>query len=153
MLQIKIHQGFKHLPLKQKLQLHQGFNHPILKLNPSSPQLEASNLAGTALASPQLEASALPGTLQAPLQLITQEIPLDPETNPFSNSGSQERGKYRHPTLSFPFNKSSLIRQTFPSRIRLHHHQAFHSLWMIWLLKKVMRHLQDKLCQRKTKQN
>jgi hypothetical protein len=48
-------------------------------MNPSSPQLEASNLPGTAPASPQLEASALPGTPQAPPQLITQEIPLEPE--------------------------------------------------------------------------
>jgi hypothetical protein len=48
-------------------------------MNPSSPQLEASNLPGTAPASPQLEASALPGIPQAPSQLITQEIPPEPE--------------------------------------------------------------------------
>jgi hypothetical protein len=51
-------------------------------MNPSSPQLEASNLPGTAPASSQLEASALPGTPQAPPQLITQEIPLEPEQTP-----------------------------------------------------------------------
>jgi hypothetical protein len=48
-------------------------------MNPSSPQLEASNPPGTPPASPQTEASALPGTPQAPSQLITQEIPLEPE--------------------------------------------------------------------------
>jgi hypothetical protein len=48
-------------------------------MNPSSPQLEDSNLSGTPPASPQLEASALPGTPQAPPQLVIQELPLEPE--------------------------------------------------------------------------
>jgi hypothetical protein len=55
-------------------------------MNPSSPPPEASNPPGTPPASPQTKALALPGTLQAPSQLITQEIPLEPEQNPPSNS-------------------------------------------------------------------
>jgi hypothetical protein len=51
-------------------------------MNPSSPQLEASNLPGTAPASPQVEALASPRTPQTPLQLVTQEIPLEPEQTP-----------------------------------------------------------------------
>jgi hypothetical protein len=35
------------------------------------------------------------------------------------------------------FNKSSLIRQSFLFRTRLHHHQAIHSLWVIQLPKKM----------------
>jgi hypothetical protein len=51
--------------------------------------------------------------------------------NPFFNSRNQEWGKYGHSTLLFSFNKSTLIRQSLLFRIRLHHHQAFRSLWMI----------------------
>jgi hypothetical protein len=48
-------------------------------MNPSPPQLEASDLPGITPASPQLEASALPRTPQTPLQLAAQDIPLEPE--------------------------------------------------------------------------
>jgi hypothetical protein len=51
-------------------------------MNPSSSQLEASNLPGTAPASPQLEASASLGTPRASPQLITQELPSEPEKIP-----------------------------------------------------------------------
>jgi hypothetical protein len=97
-------------------------------MNPSSPQPEASNLPGTPSASPQLEASALPGTPQALPQLITQELPLKPEKIPFLIKEAMNEVSIGHSFLLFCFNKSSLIRQTFLFRIRLHHHQAFHSL-------------------------
>jgi hypothetical protein len=48
-------------------------------MNPSSPQLEASNLPGAPPSSPQLEVPALLGTPQAPPQLVIQELPLEPE--------------------------------------------------------------------------
>jgi hypothetical protein len=78
-------------------------------MNPPSPQPEASNLPGTAPASPQIEASALPGTPQAPPQLITQETLLEPEQTSFPIQETRNEVSITS-VLSFPFNKSSLIR-------------------------------------------
>jgi hypothetical protein len=50
-------------------------------MDPSSLQLEASNLPRTPPASPQLEAPALPGIPQTSPQLTIQEPPLEPETS------------------------------------------------------------------------
>jgi hypothetical protein len=51
---------------------------PVLtEVNPSSPQLEASNLPDNAPASPQAEASALPRAPQTPTPPVAQEITLN----------------------------------------------------------------------------
>jgi hypothetical protein len=98
-------------------------------MDPSSPQPEASNLPRAPPTSPQLEASALPGTPQAPPQLITQELRLEPEKIP---SPIQEARNEVSMGIQFYYFLSinhPQFGKTF--RIRLHHHQPFHSLWMI----------------------
>jgi hypothetical protein len=90
MLQIQIHQGSKHLPLKQKLQLHQGFNYPPSQIeapvspgiNPSSPQPEASNLPGTPPASPSVRSFSFTRNFSSSSSADHQKLPLEPERTP-----------------------------------------------------------------------
>jgi hypothetical protein len=96
-------------------------------MNPSSPQPETSNLPGTPPASPQLEASALPGTPQTHSQLITQELPLEPEKIPSPIQETINEVSVNIYTFIL-FNKSSLIRQFFLFKTRLHYHQALYLL-------------------------
>jgi hypothetical protein len=103
---------------------------PVLSgMDPSSPQPESSNLPGIPPTSPQLETLALPGTPQAPPQLIIQELPLEPEQilSPIQEVRNEVSMSIQL-CYSFSINHPQ-FGKTF--RIRLHHHQTFHSPWMI----------------------